>query len=129
MDNHETSTTLFGKLYAIKELGPGQKPIHLDKARVALKEWVEHGDSHIREQARGALKGFETWFSVRKWNRDKDRGSSAECTLVDAISKLCDAIDTLGQRQENGGTTASSQVPSNDVSDPPGVLMKSSPPV
>jgi hypothetical protein len=117
MDNHETSTALFGKLYAIKELGPGHKPVHLDKARVALREWVEHGDACIREQARGALKCFETWFSVRKWNRDKDRGSSAECTLVDAISKLCDAIDSLGHGKDSGQTTVSSQVASNDVSD------------
>ena len=100
MDDRETATTLFEKLYAIKELGPGQKPMALDKARGTLQVWAQHSDSSVQQQAQGALHSFETWFSARKWNRSNDRGCSAESTLVDAISKLCDAIDALAQRRQ-----------------------------
>ena len=94
MDNYETATTLFETLYSIGESGPGDKPMALDRARRTLEGWMKHGDPDVRKNAGEALTCFETWFSVRKWNHRKDDGRFVRCALVDAISKLCDAIDS-----------------------------------
>jgi hypothetical protein len=99
MDDHKTAATLFEQLYAIEEMGPGRKPTALDKARGTLKEWAEHRDACVHQEARGALKCFETWFSARKWNRSKDRGRFARLAVVEAINKLCNAIESLEQRR------------------------------
>jgi hypothetical protein len=101
MDHHRTAAALFENLYAIEELGPGQKPIALDKARGTLKEWAEHGDACIQREARSALRCFETWFSARKWNRGRDRGTFARLAVVDAISKLCNAVESLPHRTDH----------------------------
>lgn len=95
MSHHETAATLFEKLYGIKELGPGRKPIALDRARGTLEPWTAHGDPHIRETAGEALTHFEGWFSARKWNRSKDAGHSAQYALVESIDKLCNAVESL----------------------------------
>ena len=97
--DENNATALFDQLWGIKQDGPGQNPEALNRARGILYEWKTHLDGYIREKAVQTERDFEVWFSVRRWNKSRDRGQHARTNLGNSMSSLQGAIESLAQRK------------------------------